>query len=274
SQNLGGCTEKYSDAVTSLMRNLVTLDQVVVESMIWHARWKTINTQRVSNKISILSDVQQMYEYAIERQKLYFDNWNIKSYPRLDILNAKISETEKIHCDKGISYEGISTYVQCMDFTLKTLNQYNVTCSMTANGTLEWLGIPECNFATSWGHWTEWSECSATCDSGTQIRYRRSTDGQIQNRTQACNSGVLCCTESYVMVLMTVATMKMSSIVDTYVLVMQLLSNPHVENGCRVVEEIVAITAQGVIVLGKLWIVMTGEVVTGSHLTISLLRIG
>ncbi|KAK4295722.1 hypothetical protein Pmani_031733 [Petrolisthes manimaculis] len=184
--NLITCSEEYYTLLNNMMNNLVTLDQVTVEAMVWEMGLM-IQDMEVSERESELEKVERIVEEANERRDTYRSFWRQQmSCPTLTATHL----VEK-YCVAGSSYENLQVSLTCTDE--KVANPSSVTCSRNG-GTLEWSEQPQCVY--EWSSWSSWSACSTTCDNGQRTRTRTKPNGEVDNEAEICNEED-CCQERY-----------------------------------------------------------------------------
>ncbi|KAK4321596.1 hypothetical protein Pmani_007621 [Petrolisthes manimaculis] len=176
------CTQTYSRAVSAMMDNLITLDQVMTEARLWNMRTRLQQITTKKEKQTILVDANRILEEATHRRVEYQAFWNNTSCPAL-----KTKGLVQRYCDVGHSYKDFQVSLSCN--RQKQPAPGSVSCTQR-NGTLQWTASPQCRY--EWGSWSSWSSCSKTCGRGRRGRQRIKPNGNTQPQYEDCNTQDCC----------------------------------------------------------------------------------
>ncbi|KAK4320339.1 hypothetical protein Pmani_008845 [Petrolisthes manimaculis] len=176
------CTQTYSGAVSTMMDNLITLDQVTTEARLWKMRTRLKQITSKDEKQKILVDANRILEEATHRRVEYQAFWNDTSCPAL-----KTEDLVQHYCDVGHSYKDLQVSLSCN--SQKQSAPGSVSCTQR-NGKLQWTASPECRY--EWGSWSSWSSCSKTCGGGTRSRHRIKPNGVTIDDSESCNTQDCC----------------------------------------------------------------------------------
>ncbi|KAK4307738.1 hypothetical protein Pmani_020528 [Petrolisthes manimaculis] len=175
------CTQTYSKAVSAMMDNLITLDQVMTEARLWNMRTR-LQQITPEEKQTILVDANRILEAATHRRVEYQAFWNNTSCPAL-----KTEDLVQRYCDVGHSYKDFQVSLSCN--SQKQPAPGSVSCTQR-NGKLQWTASPQCRY--EWGSWSSWSSCSKTCGRGRRGRQRIKPNGDTQPQHEDCNTQDCC----------------------------------------------------------------------------------
>ncbi|KAK3888046.1 hypothetical protein Pcinc_007836 [Petrolisthes cinctipes] len=176
------CTQTYSGAVSTMMDNLITLDQVITEARLWNMRTRLKQITPKDEKQAILVYANRILEEATHRRVEYQAFWNDTSCPAL-----KTEDLVQHYCDVGHSYKDFQVSLSCN--SQKQPAPGSVSCTQR-NGKLQWTASPECRY--EWESWSSWSSCSKTCGGGMRGRHRIKPNGPTYRNSEPCNTQDCC----------------------------------------------------------------------------------